>query len=315
MQAKARAIPWPELAGKTLLDVGCDHGWWCWRALDMHAAKVVGLDRGRMVEGGFVELAARNRQWAEDHYEGQDCAFHATDIGRQWHEFGRFDVVLCLSMYHHVYHNCGDHAPIWFWLWRHCDGELLWENPIGTDDPVVRMNVAAALHAGYTRAAILEAAEPYFEIEHIGPAQHVPTREVWRCTPRALEPKVYRAKIESGAGGAAPAFQFAGGRRIGEVEEAIGVRPIPGSLNLRAWDDFDWNGRYYRAGILDPVDRKDIRSEWRPRWARFYPLAVNGIPAHAFRFEGDRYDPRFVELIADRLLIEELRDRPVVITA
>ena len=294
---KRKAVPLPDLKGKTVLDVGCDHGWWCREAISLGAKWVLGLDRNREVRGSPVDLIAFNKMLMAE----LSADFKKINLGKQWREFGKHDVVLCLSMYHHVYQNCADHEPIWFWLWRHTGEVLLWENPTSTDDPVVRLNVSHP----YKREEIKAAAEKYFEVEYVGPALHVNTREVWRCYPRALAEIKSDAEAKSGSGGATPAFTWAGGRRIGEIQEILGVRPVPGSLNCKS--KFDWDTRYYRAQLLDLVDRKSgLEGAWAYRWARFYPVKADGLPCFALRFEGESYQDDFVELIADDRLRDHL---------
>ena len=121
--------------------------------------------------------------------------------------------------------------------------------------------------------------------------------------------------VQSGAGGASKAFAYADGRRIAEIERVIGVRPLPGSLNVRLSAPFDWDGApYTRAQILDVVDRsKGLDSEWAPRWGRFYALSVDGIPCWAFRFEGERYPLNFIELIAPVRLRDHIRGDRVTV--
>lgn len=180
MAAKLRAIPLPDLTGKRVLDIGCDHGAFCKLASDQGAAYVLGLDRGRGVRGSngreFVDLVARNAAegWPR-------CEFRAFNLGVEWTLFGTFDVVLFLSVYHHVYGETGDHGRIWRWLRAHTAGVLFWEGPVDHQDPVARMRTKHRV--GYTREAILAAAQASFHVEHIGPALHRPHREVWRCTP------------------------------------------------------------------------------------------------------------------------------------
>ena len=85
-----------------------------------------------------------------------------------------------------------------------------------------------------------------------------------------------------------------------EFQSLLGVRPVPGSLNVHLTEPFDWESRYYRAQLLDVVDRSaGLDSAWQPRWARIYPLAGE---VFAFRFEGETYQDDFVELIAGRQL-------------
>lgn len=303
MALKERAIPLPDLAGKTVLDIGCDHGHWCWLAADRGARVVIGLDRGRKVRGVMTDLAERNSIESARNGHSKVCAFTGFDLGKEWADFGIFDVTLIFSAYHHAYENCADHDAVWFWLRRHTAGVLLWEGPTGTEDDVVRMNVTHR----YERAEIKAAAERYFDVEVIGPALHVSTREVWRCHPKPLRPATWTGKAKRGAGGAAAAFNYANGRRIAEIEQATGVAVLPGSLNVELDRPFDWNAHYFRVRVLDVRDRKSgLDSDWTPRWARLYPVTAKGGQAFVFRFEGDRYAETFVELIsAHRLAGEE----------
>jgi 2-polyprenyl-3-methyl-5-hydroxy-6-metoxy-1,4-benzoquinol methylase len=303
MALKLRAIPLPDLRDKRVLDIGTDMGYWARLAADMGAVSVLGLDRNRAVRGEMVDLIAENRKW-----NTPGTRFELVNLGKQWHEFGRFDVAFVFSVYHHIYNNCGDHAAVWFWLWRHVapGGILLWEGPMDDGDPVVRANVAGAHRAGYTREAIIAAASRYFEAEHIGPALHEPTREVWRFRPKLASLRMIEGEMRSGQRGAEKAFLHDDGRRCREIHDILGVLPVPGSLNLAMSAPFDWDSGYFRAEVLDVVRRSEgFDGEWRPRWARFYPVEIDGIPAHAFRFEGELYGPCFVELIAP----ERLRDR------
>lgn len=177
MAAKLQAIPLPtDFTGLRVLDVGCDHGYWCKLASDRGAAEVVGVDRGRKVRGkGFVDLVRRNtqQQWPR-------CRFVEVDLGVEWPVLGVFDIVLCFSLYHHWYGQCGDHYRIWEWLAQHTavDGMLLWEGPYDTKDSTAAQVTARV--GDYTRAVIMQAAEAFFDLEVIGPAMHRGHREVWR---------------------------------------------------------------------------------------------------------------------------------------
>jgi SAM-dependent methyltransferase len=294
MAAKMQAIPLPDLRGKSVLDIGCDGGFWSALAADRGAMDVLGLDRGRESRGQFVDVVAENRA----KHEGTACHFERIDLGRQWIEFGVFDVAFMFSMYHHVYAACGSHEPIWYWLSRHVGRELLWENPTGIDDGVAAKHIPEPLHAGYTRDAIMRAATKYFTVQEVGPARHTPTRVVWRCVPMVDSCRTIDGEVRCGAGGAAKAWEWEGGRRIREVKEILGVEMVPGSLNLRV-DGFDWLTGYYRAQVLDVESRgSGLAQPWRPRWARFYPVRFRGMDAWAFRFETDKYPIDFVELIS-----------------
>jgi SAM-dependent methyltransferase len=301
MALKKKAIPIPDLRGKTVLDVGCDHGFWCWEAAARGAKRVVGIDRNRMIRGSHFNLIGFNSAVAKAKGFNQ-CEFMKYDIGKQFPDLGKFDVVFCFSMYHHAFANCGDHYPVWHWLRRHCREVLLWENPTGPEDSVVKLSVEQP----YNRADILQTAGLFNDIEEIGPAMHVKTRTVWRCFPHNAETTEYNATMLVGSGGANKAFSYADGRRIFEIENILDFRPVPGSLNVKVNRAFDWDGVYYRAQVLDPVSRANLNGEWRPRWARFYPLMANDKKVFAFRFEGENYKTDYVELIADDRLRELL---------
>lgn len=311
MALKAQALPPLDFSGKDVLDVGCDHGFWSFTAARAGARCVVGLDRGRMVRGqGFVDLVAQNKATAAADPALQGCDFRRIDLGKQWHSFGWFDLILVMSVYHHVYQQCANHHAIWFWLHHHCnmEGEVIFEGPTDDSDPVVRANVEAANQAQFNADAILAAAQEYFEVEYHGPALHEPTRSVYRCVAKPRQVKLTDAHMIDGAGGASKAFECHGGRRMAEIETIFGFRPVPGTLNLRLSGPFDWDRGYFRAQIFDAVDRAvGFDGEWAPRWMRFYPLKIDGLYAIALRFEGEKYDTRFMEVIAP----ERLRDRLV----
>ncbi|MEI9804090.1 MAG: methyltransferase domain-containing protein [Pseudolabrys sp.] len=321
MGLKRQAVPLPaDLKGKSVLDVGCDMAQWMWLCAERGAARVVGVDRNRDVRGaGHVDLLQRNYNEAVERGLTERCNidFRWRNLGKQWMEVpGRFDVVLCLSMYHHWFENCGHHQPIWFWLWRHCkaNAELLWEGPVDDSDPVVRANVSPCNRAAYTRSAILGAASEYFTAEKIGPALHEPTREVWRFRPRAIRRDAVEGEMVDGVGGATKAFKYANGRRIEEIANVIGIEMVPGSLNIRLDSDFDFGRGYYPGEILDVVDRYNgFDSPWAPRRARFYPVTVDGVGALVFRFEGEEYNGRFVELISDCVLRDRVAGPRVVV--
>lgn len=317
MALKQRAVPLPDLAGKRVLDCGTDFGHWAFLAAEGGAAHVLGLDRNREVRGvGPVDLIEMNRRRAVE--KGLlACRFERIEMGRQWRDFGQFDVVLVMSVYHHIFECAGgDHAPVWFWLARHCaeDAEIILEGPVDDSDPVVVANVRAEHRQAYSRANILSAASRWFDPEFIGPALHEPTREVWRFRRKAI---VYgfasQARITAGAGGAAPAFEYADGRRVREIGDVLGFEPFPGSLNLVSDEPFNWDQDYFRAQILDVARRGEgLDVEWLPRWMRFYPVSIEGQKAWAIKFEGEAYHPKFLELIAPVKLREALPAREAV---
>ena len=127
MRLKAAAVPLPDMRGKRVLDVGTDFGWWAFRCAARGARRVVGLDRNRLVRGEMTDLVAMNRAAALADPAHAACEFVRQAVGADWREHGTFDVILMLSVYHHAYALCGDHAPLWYWARRQIegDGELL----------------------------------------------------------------------------------------------------------------------------------------------------------------------------------------------
>jgi SAM-dependent methyltransferase len=300
MRVKFAAVPLPPLRDKTVLDIGCDFGAWCIRAREEGALRVLGLDRGRKVAGEFINLAQRNR----DTIPG--CDFMDFIVGEQYHQLGLFDVVLMLNVYHHAYNVSGDHNAIWYWLWRQTvsSGVLMWESPVDLSDHVARTCIRPELGANYTEAAIRKAASQYFDIEDVGPGWVAP-RVVWRCHPRARVNECWMATVRDGAGGASKAFNYAGCRRQHEIARTLGYLPYQGSLNLITDVPFDFGSHYYRAPLLDVVKRGiGLDSPWALRPCRYYPIEIEGVPAHALRCEGEHYPLTLVELVAP----EKLRD-------
>lgn len=312
MRKKLDAIRLPDLEGKDVLDVGCDFGFWSFLAANRGAKSVVGIDRNRPVRGEMFDVVASNREVAEAYPALRVCDFVELNVGKQWHEVGLFDVVFMFSMYHHVFENVGDHAPIWFWLWRQTrpGGVVLWEGPVDNSDGVVTSNMSAENQAHYTRDKILGAASVYFDYEYVGPALHETTRHVFRFTRKpVVEYDLHEGKAEDGAGGATTAFQYADGRRGEEILRAFGVRPYAGSLNVKTKTPFNWDRDYYRVKILDVVDRSQgFESQWSPKWARFYPVNFCGLkPGFVFRFEGEEHYPgNFVEIISSARLRDSM---------
>ncbi|HMA13862.1 MAG: class I SAM-dependent methyltransferase [Bacteroidota bacterium] len=86
-----------DMAGKTVLDLGCSFGFFCFEALRRGARRVVGYD----VDPDSVRRA---RLLAE--CMGVDAEFHLRDIERE-PLTERFDYVLCLNLLHHLKNPVG----------------------------------------------------------------------------------------------------------------------------------------------------------------------------------------------------------------
>lgn len=316
------AIEVPSVEGRSVLEVGSDHGFFAFYASCEGARCVVGLDRGREVRGrGMVDLVAENTARARMFPRHRRVRFWTINSAVEWRPFGRFDMVLVMSVYHHLYANCGSHVAVWSWLAQHVaqGGDLVWEGPTDLTDPVARRHIPAHFANGYTEGAIRAAAERFFEVVRVGPAEHEPTRQIWLLRRRAPTPWTSRAALISGAGGATIAFARNNDLRRHEIRATLGYLPYPGSLNLHLMRPFPWGDSAFVCGlILDPEVRGDPGSPWLPRWCRFYPVEVIGrrgekISAHLMRFEGERYAATFAELIAPWRLRDLIQGEEVVL--
>ena len=290
--------------GLSVLDIGCDFGFWSFLAAS-NGANVIGVDRSRPVKNlGHVNIPLLNNLAAKrNNFTAQFLDFEA---GKNWSVIRNNKFVFCMSLYHHIFNVCENHDAIWYWLWRNTDvkGTLLWENPTETDDAVVQINLKKHLYKEYTEEKIRSAAERYFKIAREKPALHEQTRTVWHCKPKKLTPQRYIGTIKSGAGGASKAFLYSDERRCKEFAEAVGVYPIPGSLNIQLSEDFDWNTGFYTANFLDVLSRRSgLNQEWAPKRARIFPVEVEKNLGWVFRFESDNHYPKnFIEIISDKRL-------------
>jgi SAM-dependent methyltransferase len=301
----------PAFENLRVLDIGCDFGFWSFTAASA-GAQVVGLDRSRAVRNlGHVNIPLLNNQTAiENRLSAQ---FYDYQAGNQWWDFIKFDLVFCMSLYHHIFNLCHDHLSIWFWLSRITKGVLIWENPVDDSDTVVQMNLASELLPLYNEKSIRQAALNYFDIDFKGPAIHEVTRTVWKLKPKKIEPEIYCGTPRNGAGGATKAFQYSENRRINEIKEILGKEMIPGSLNITLEKNFDWDAHYFRAQLFDLKDRSTgLNGAWYRRWVRFYPVTFYDSRAWIMRFEGEQYPLNFIELISDQLLAPLIHNKKYI---
>jgi SAM-dependent methyltransferase len=84
-----------SLAGRRVLDLGCNAGWWSLQAIDAGADFVLGVDVRQMhIDQAELVFAAKGVDRARYRFAQGDVFAH--DFG------GRFDVVLCLGLLDHV---------------------------------------------------------------------------------------------------------------------------------------------------------------------------------------------------------------------
>ncbi len=182
-----------DLSGKSLLDVGCHFGFWCFEAANRGASKVVGLDRGGVESTGFkksgITLSGQqvfdmNNRVVNEWDRYKNCEFNIINLGKEWKSFGKFDIVMCCSVYHHIYRQA-EHNEIFEWLSKHVKpgGYLLWENPMEKNDNVVKKHIKGDNLKKYNKEAILYSASKYFtDVEYIGPSVFNKTRFVYKMS-------------------------------------------------------------------------------------------------------------------------------------
>src|SRR5688572_5559647 len=88
--------PWvpQDLAGKTVLDIGCNAGFFSMRMKERGAARVVGID--------IMPSVLRQARFTAKHF-GHDIEFlrlDAYDIA----SLGEFDIVVCVGVLYHLKH-------------------------------------------------------------------------------------------------------------------------------------------------------------------------------------------------------------------
>ena len=86
-----------SLAGKRVLDLGCNAGFWSLNAIRAGCDYVLGID-GRQMHVDQANLVFEVEEIERDKYD-----FIQGDLfGIDFREFGRFDVVLCLGLMYHI---------------------------------------------------------------------------------------------------------------------------------------------------------------------------------------------------------------------
>jgi 2-polyprenyl-3-methyl-5-hydroxy-6-metoxy-1,4-benzoquinol methylase len=86
-----------SLAGKRVLDLGCNAGFWSLRAIESECAFVLGID-GRQMHIDQANLVFGAKGVAESRYDFR-CANLFDTMSR---DIGSFDIVLCLGLLYHV---------------------------------------------------------------------------------------------------------------------------------------------------------------------------------------------------------------------
>ena len=86
------ALP-EDLSGKTLLDIGCNEGFFSFEAEKRGATRVLAMDKSPAAREKFMLLRKLFRSKVE---------FEAADLsGMSLESLGRFDIILFLAVFHH----------------------------------------------------------------------------------------------------------------------------------------------------------------------------------------------------------------------
>jgi SAM-dependent methyltransferase len=149
--------------GKRVLDIGCNIGQFSFFAKQAGAKYVLGIDIIKNRE--FIDLANRIKNFLN-----LDVNFKCIDVSDDLLLEGRFDIILCMSVYHYMYHQYRSHDKI-FKIFSQMCNEVYWENPWGMEDKSCSklFNVGMPEEIpNYTKEKILEAASTYFNYKYLG---------------------------------------------------------------------------------------------------------------------------------------------------
>ncbi len=93
-EKKFKSLQCPDFTGKSVLDVGCNEGYFCFKAAEQGAVRVLGLDQN----SGFIE-AARTRLQQSRYSEGLVEFLH-----QSWNHLPdeKFDMIFLLSALHYA---------------------------------------------------------------------------------------------------------------------------------------------------------------------------------------------------------------------
>ena len=152
-----------NIKGKRVLDIGCNIGQFSFFAKQAGAKYVLGIDV--IKNKGFIDLANRIKEFLR-----LDIDFKCIDVSDDLLLKGKFDIILCMSVYHYMYHQYRSHDKIFKIFSQMCD-ELYWENPWGMEDKSCNILFTKTMPeeiSNYTKDKILEAALIYFDYKYLG---------------------------------------------------------------------------------------------------------------------------------------------------
>lgn len=163
------------MAGLNVVDIGCNNGFFTFLSA-YRGAVAHGIDS----TASRIRFCERVKRLMPEAVRESAIFRHADAL--EWlgtNEIGSTNIVFLCSVYHHLLKATGDHwdvlkpvkdvlAPL---------GYVIYEGPTDERDEIVRR-----LGVRFREQEFLEAAGDLFHVEHIGPAIHQPTRQVYKFT-------------------------------------------------------------------------------------------------------------------------------------
>jgi len=152
-----------NISGKRVLDIGCNIGQFSFFTKQAGAKYVLGVDI--IKNKGFIDLANRIKDFLN-----LDVNFKCISTSDNLLLEGKFDIILCMSVYHYMYHQYRSHDKIFSMFSQMCN-ELYWENPWSMEDKSCNILFTKTMPEeipNYTKDKILEAASVYFNYKYLG---------------------------------------------------------------------------------------------------------------------------------------------------
>jgi len=177
-------FPLEKTKGKRVLDIGCNHGLYSiYMKMRGQARYVLGIDP-------FPDAINLAKEIAKELKLNIDfqCKRFFDDI--LTHK--KFDIILCVSVYHYLFRDYKSHDRIFQILYQMCD-EMYWENPLDVSDYSCNEMFDHYMpneKENYTKEKILDAAEKFFDIKYIG--THInKTRHIYHMRKKKREKENY----------------------------------------------------------------------------------------------------------------------------
>jgi len=176
-----------ELYGKSVLDIGCNKGFFSFECLKRGAERVVGIDVLAPVIKIMQEISKQDPFLKK-------AEFYERPFDKTIGELGNFDLLIFLSAYHYVYAQLESHDLIFSLLASVCSDSLILELPLEPDDKFAKAALQKKLQGenlnAYNCHAILHAASKYFNsVRYIGNSGFFRTRDIFLLQkPNEAEP-------------------------------------------------------------------------------------------------------------------------------